>query len=149
MDFKFFFLVNFFNGKANANYSRFTLKSTSKEIGEIYHEHFGETFRKIIESSPAANVEKMKQVHILLDCANGIGGRMTSRFLENQLKGLLNVEIINKDDLDNLNNKCGAEYTQKDQDYPLNSKERLAWYQEKNLKVRCVSYDGDADRIVY
>ena len=141
--------MNFFNGKDNANYSRFSLKSSSKEMSEIYHEYFGETFRKIVESSPPAYVEKMKQGHILLDCANGIGGRMTEKFLETQFKGLLTVEIINKDDLNNLNNKCGAEYTQKDQDYPLNSKERLVPYLEKKLKVRCVSYDGDADRIVY
>jgi len=142
--------VNFFNGRENQNYSRFSLKSSSKEIGEIYHEYFGETFRRILESAPSSSVEKMKNEHILLDCANGIGGRMTERFLENQFKGLLNnVQIINKEDLGNLNNKCGAEYVQKDQDYPLNSKEKLAEYQQKNLKVRCVSYDGDADRIVY
>ena len=91
----------------------------------------------------------MKNGHILLDCANGIGGKMTERFLETHFKGLLNVEIINKNDLGNLNNKCGAEFTQKDQDYPLSSKERIGWYHEKNLKVRCLSYDGDADRIVY
>jgi len=82
---------------------------------------------------------KYEERNILIDCANGV-----SFYPINILKSKLinfNIEIINADldDEQKLNNNCGSDYIQKELKLPENSKPYN----------HCVSFDGDADRIIY
>ena len=56
----------------------------------------------------------------------------------------LNVTIINDDEKpDLLNEECGAEFVQKDQKLPHH-------FSEKGRPgIKCASFDGDADRLIY
>lgn len=103
----------------------------------------------ILETLDEKTREKLKSTQLLIDASNGIGGPSVDRFFNGILKGLLNVEIINKNDLQFLNDKCGAEFVQKEVKYPLNAVDRLREYQEKKQPARCICFDGDADRIVF
>lgn len=63
------------------------------------------------------------------------------------MKDKYNIIPINFNDDQNLNIDCGAEYVHKKQHYPVNAVENL---KKMDLsKTRCLSFDGDADRIVY
>ena len=56
----------------------------------------------------------------------------------------LKVTIINDDvNPDKLNEDCGAEFVHKDQKFPLNFDK----FGKTGLK--CASFDGDADRLIY
>ncbi|XP_033227508.1 phosphoacetylglucosamine mutase [Belonocnema kinseyi] len=74
-----------------------------------------------------------------LDAANGVGALAVKAFQE-YLKGFLTVNVCN-DGSGELNYMCGADYVKIQQVPPLNVVSKP--------NVRCVSIDGDADRIVY
>ncbi|KAG5347948.1 AGM1 mutase, partial [Acromyrmex charruanus] len=74
-----------------------------------------------------------------LDAANGVGAIAAKEF-QKYLKGVLDIKLLN-DGSGDLNHMCGADYVKVQQTLPLNIPS------EKN--VRCVSIDGDADRVVY
>lgn len=93
--------------------------------------------------------KKLLETKLLVDCSNGVGGNMFELFLNGILKSKLNVDQINKDDTSNLNFKCGAEFVQKEVQYPANSIEAIKLLKDKKENVRCISFDGDADRIIF
>jgi phosphoacetylglucosamine mutase len=78
---------------------------------------------------------------LILDCSNGVG---YTSFLpvQEQLKEHLDVTIINSDDLNKLNEGCGAEFVDKHVTTPANYKDG-EWD-----GVKCYSFDGDADRLM-
>jgi hypothetical protein len=54
---------------------------------------------------------------------------------------LLKVDLINtSDDPNVLNEGCGAEFVHKEQQVPEN------FIMSDNKEIKCVSFDGDADR---
>jgi phosphomannomutase len=55
---------------------------------------------------------------IFVDCANGIGGK-TAEKLAKHISSL-DMTLLNKSDLNQLNVDCGAEYVQKSRKFPLN-----------------------------
>ncbi|KAL0109949.1 hypothetical protein PUN28_013532 [Cardiocondyla obscurior] len=76
---------------------------------------------------------------LMLDAANGVGA-IAVKELQRHLEGMLDIKLFN-DGCGDLNYMCGADFVKVQQALPLNVPS------ERN--VRCVSIDGDADRVVY
>ncbi|XP_071530798.1 phosphoacetylglucosamine mutase [Panulirus ornatus] len=76
---------------------------------------------------------------ILFDGANGVGALAMAEFL-NYMEGSLHTTIFNKGE-GVLNHMCGADYVKVQQKWPEGV--------PKTQNVRCVSMDGDADRVIY
>ena len=74
-----------------------------------------------------------------MDCANGVGGKIIP-FFQEELKDLVSLDLINNNDPDSLNKKCGADFVKVDKNFPSE-------YSPKDYNCY-VSFDGDADRIV-
>ncbi|XP_037933349.1 phosphoacetylglucosamine mutase isoform X2 [Teleopsis dalmanni] len=77
---------------------------------------------------------------LIFDGANGVGARKMLQFLK-RMKNSLNVEVFNKGD-GKINHECGADHVKVQQRIPI-AMPILEPY------TRCVSVDGDADRVVY
>ena len=78
-----------------------------------------------------------------LDGANGVGAISTQGFIKAINPQVLKINIYN-DNVENgqlLNSKCGADFVKVQQKSP----ETLPGIANR----RCVSFDGDADRVVY
>lgn len=76
---------------------------------------------------------------VLFDGANGVGALKMLSFAR-KLEPCLEVEVLNKNGKINYN--CGADFVKVQQKFPLS-------FEDVNPGVRCVSVDGDADRVVY
>ncbi|KOC65411.1 Phosphoacetylglucosamine mutase [Habropoda laboriosa] len=74
-----------------------------------------------------------------LDAANGVGATVMREFY-NYLVGTIIINMYN-DGIGDLNHMCGADYVKVKQMPPVSVPNKP--------KVRCVSIDGDADRIIY
>eukprot|EP00760_Papus_ankaliazontas_P036084 PhM_4_TR8185/c0_g1_i1/m.81980/K01836/PGM3; phosphoacetylglucosamine mutase len=81
---------------------------------------------------------------LIVDCANGVGA-LKLPAVADRLRDVLDIELVNTDTATPtiLNEKCGADYIQKNVQMPPNVSP------EKSLSHHVVSFDGDADRIVY
>ncbi|XP_072177523.1 phosphoacetylglucosamine mutase-like [Diadema setosum] len=79
--------------------------------------------------------------HILLDGANGVGALKVAQFLTFMNPGLLDITVYNDGSSGKLNEQCGADFV-KVQQTPSSGMPAQAG-------EKCVSLDGDADRIVY
>ncbi|XP_073244783.1 phosphoacetylglucosamine mutase-like [Porites lutea] len=77
---------------------------------------------------------------IKLDGANGVGA-LKVKMLAKQLKGTLSLVICNDGSSGKLNEKCGADYVKLYQCAPDGM--------DINPGDRCVTFDGDADRVLY
>ncbi|GAB0092189.1 Phosphoacetylglucosamine mutase [Sergentomyia squamirostris] len=77
---------------------------------------------------------------LYFDGANGVGARKMIQFLKRMDKGL-DVVVFNKGE-GKINHECGADYVKVQQRAP-------AGMPEIEANARCVSVDGDADRVVY
>lgn len=77
---------------------------------------------------------------LLFDGANGVGARKMLQFIK-RMNNSLQVEVFNKGD-GKINHECGADHVKVLQRIPIAMPEA-----EPN--TRCVSVDGDADRVVY
>jgi phosphoacetylglucosamine mutase len=64
--------------------------------------------------------------------------------LEAAFVGVMQVTIINDDENpDLLNEGCGAEFVHKDQKFPTH------FDKHGRVGLKCASFDGDADRLIY
>lgn len=79
----------------------------------------------------------------MIDGADGIGGLKITDLepIQNQDKYDLKIEIINDSSAGFLNDECGAEHVHKIRTWPRNA--------ENYSCDKWISFDGDADRIVY
>lgn len=84
------------------------------------------------------NNKKYESV-LQLDAANGVGAIAVKEF-QRYLESALDINLFN-DGSGGLNHMCGADYVKVQQTMPLNVPSKT--------NVRCVSIDGDADRVVY
>lgn len=78
--------------------------------------------------------------YILFDGANGVGARKMIQFLK-RMNNSLNVIVFNSGE-GKINEECGADYVKVQQRPPI----RIP---NAEPNTRCLSIDGDADRIVY
>ncbi|XP_024935454.1 phosphoacetylglucosamine mutase isoform X2 [Cephus cinctus] len=103
---------------------------------EGYYRKLSNAFKSIRGGSPSSD----KYVpSVKLDAANGVGA-IAAREFKKQLEGFLNIEIYNVAN-ENLNHECGADYVKVQQVPPATV--------PVEINCRCVSIDGDADRVVY
>ena len=79
-------------------------------------------------------VEKPFDIELVLDCANGVGWNTASRFIQRLIP---RITFINCDNVDRLNEKCGADYIKTNKRFDCKGSALHA------------SLDGDADRIVF
>lgn len=94
----------------------------------------------VFKSIRGAEKNRTKYTNVLqLDAANGVGAIAVKEF-QRHLADTLDIKLLNDGGAE-LNHLCGADYVKVHQTLPLNVPS------EKN--VRCVSIDGDADRVVY
>uniref|UniRef100_A0A336LSL1 Phosphoacetylglucosamine mutase n=1 Tax=Culicoides sonorensis TaxID=179676 RepID=A0A336LSL1_CULSO len=76
---------------------------------------------------------------VLFDGANGVGALKMLSFAR-KLEPCLEIEVLNKNGKINYN--CGADFVKVQQTFPLS-------FEDVKPGTRCVSVDGDADRVVY
>lgn len=77
--------------------------------------------------------------HLVVDCANGVGANQLKKLVP-YLNGQITFEILN-DGSGTLNHMCGADFVKTNQKEPC----LIALKPGQNY----VSFDGDADRIIY
>lgn len=120
-------------------------KGTKAEYGvpteEGYYNKYIGAF-KLLQNPCAANSTGNYEPRIYFDGANGVGAKKIKYFQEG-LKGVLDIVMFNDGCIGKgqLNNKCGADHVKSEQQFPNGV--------PKDPNVRCVSVDGDADRVVY
>ncbi|XP_050398269.1 phosphoacetylglucosamine mutase [Patella vulgata] len=88
------------------------------------------------EPTPCKNYSRK----LYVDAANGVGAPKL-RSLLSHLSDLLDVQVFNDGSEGRLNYQCGADYVKVQQKLPVDMKVEAG--------IRCASFDGDADRIVY
>jgi len=101
-----------------------------------YYHKITQAFKKFLSLVPDKGAYRNK---IVFDGANGVGAASMAQFKE-RLEGVLEVEMVNTGEGE-LNSGCGADYVKVSQGGPAGLS--LA------MGVRCVSVDGDADRVLY
>lgn len=75
---------------------------------------------------------------VYIDCANGVGYHI----MECAKKYTnLDIKLTNKNNIDLLNDHCGAEYVHKTRSLPSN-------FESIKPYTLCASFDGDADRLI-
>ncbi|XP_031635018.1 phosphoacetylglucosamine mutase [Contarinia nasturtii] len=77
---------------------------------------------------------------LLFDGSNGVGARKMLQFLK-RMNDELNVTVYNQGE-GKINENCGADYVKIGQTLPIGTPDSEPY-------TRCVSIDGDADRVVY
>ncbi|KAK6186351.1 hypothetical protein SNE40_008402 [Patella caerulea] len=98
--------------------------------------HAFQALSKQQEPTPCKNYSR----RLYVDAANGVGAPKL-RSLLSHLGGLLDVQVFNDGSEGRLNYQCGADYVKVQQKLPVDMKVEAG--------IRCASFDGDADRIVY
>lgn len=136
------FLVWFANKEG---YSHTQIDEMTEDLYYDYYQKNLQEYYKIIKK--AEGTTKF-QKHLVVDTANGIGGPQLKKLelYKNAKDYGLNFVILNDGSTgtEYLNSKCGAECVQKDKSFPLGSEEI-----KSDDSTKWVSFDGDADRIVY
>ena len=79
---------------------------------------------------------------MIVDCANGVGAPRLREFLEHIPREMLEIELRNE--RGELNHDCGADFVKISQKMPTEFRNS-----EEGKEGKCVSFDGDADRILY
>lgn len=101
-------------------------------------------YTKLIKAFETIRGDKLENLNyrnkLLFDGANGVGARKMLQFLK-RMKNSLNVEVFNSGS-GKINHECGADHVKVKQCCPIGMPSA-----EPN--TRCVSVDGDADRVVY
>lgn len=114
-------------------------QNTEGEYGEAteegYFNKISNAFLDLRSLSGKTGVPVVK-----LDGANGVGA-LKVKMLAKQLKGTLSLVICNDGSSGKLNEKCGADYVKLYQCAPDGM--------DINPGDRCVTFDGDADRVLY
>ncbi|XP_050708023.1 phosphoacetylglucosamine mutase-like [Eriocheir sinensis] len=116
-----------------------TCHNDSGEYGEPtvegYYKKISQAFVSLrSHGSSSANYEPV----VLFDGANGVGALAMEEFMKH-LQNTLKVTIYNKEGI--LNHMCGADFVKVQQKWPEGV--------PQTINVRCVSVDGDADRVIY
>lgn len=109
----------------------------AREIG--YYARLTDAFKALLKFGSKSEGSNYSP-NLVLDCANGVGGekmRMLCRFVP---EGSLRIQFRNEDGV--LNHECGADYIKIGQVLPTG-------FDDVDVKAKCASFDGDADRLIY
>ncbi|RMZ78239.1 hypothetical protein DV737_g3975, partial [Chaetothyriales sp. CBS 132003] len=121
-----------------------TQENPAKYFGEPsekgYYEKLANAFKRIMKD------RKPVHGHVVVDCANGVGGpklREFLKYLPTAEEGGIDIKVVNDETLNTslLNRDCGADFVKTKQRSP-------GGYKAQPLE-RCCSLDGDADRLIY
>ena len=104
------------------------------------------TFLSMSLCQEGGNKESKKnyQPSLVLDCANGVGAIAITELMGHAgFEERLKIHMINCESKpDKLNLGCGAEVVK-------NLKMPEGWTKETHAGMKCVAFDGDADRQIY
>ncbi|CAN6463274.1 unnamed protein product [Victoria cruziana] len=107
-----------------------------------YFSQLSNSFRILMDLMPEEAVESAVAEKLVVDGSNGVGGEKLQE-LKKLLCGLdIQVRNSGKEGEGLLNEKVGADFVQKEKIPPLG-------FSPADVELRCASFDGDADRIVY
>jgi len=101
-----------------------------------YYTKISDAFKKFMS---LVGSTKTYQPKVLFDGANGVGALAMEGFI-NRLKDVIEVEVIKRGEGE-LNFECGADYVKVHQSAPAGV--------SLPQGLRCLSVDGDADRVMY
>ncbi|CCJ28822.1 unnamed protein product [Pneumocystis jirovecii] len=104
------------------------------EIG--YYNKLSKAYQYLMENQTC-------QIPLFVDCANGIGALKLKNLCRLINKNILNVKIVNENtnNPNELNRECGADFVKLQNKLPLGV--------EASTEGHLLSFDGDADRILY
>ncbi|KAL4272672.1 hypothetical protein GQ457_13G004220 [Hibiscus cannabinus] len=106
-----------------------------------YFEQISSSFRCLVDLIPNETESNKMDNTVVVDGADGVGGEKLE-VLKNMLTGLV-IEVRNTGkDGGLLNDGVGADYVQKEKVVPRG-------FGSNDVGIRCASFDGDADRLVY
>lgn len=114
------------------------LKSTEAD----YFIQITDSFRQLLELAPGDKGSDKLIEELIVDGANGIGGLKLEELKPKLARLDIAVRNSGKEGEGILNERCGADFVQKEKVHPLG-------FGSKDVGVRCASFDGDADRLVY
>lgn len=129
----------------------YTHQSNQTSMFITYNQYLLENFKQFHKTNAQCLLEhfhylnkstittRVSKLHI--DCANGVGALRLEEMIDSLYNMGLDVILYNTGN-GKLNDKCGADYVEKELKFPANM-ENIEDYD------RCCSIDGDADRIVY
>ncbi|XP_037459451.1 phosphoacetylglucosamine mutase-like [Triticum dicoccoides] len=107
-----------------------------------YFTQIAESFRHLLELTPDDKGIDDLNEKLIVDGANGIGGLKLEQIKSNLARLDILVRNSGKEGEGILNERCGADFVQKEKVLPLG-------FGPNDVGVRCASFDGDADRLVY
>jgi phosphoacetylglucosamine mutase len=106
-----------------------------------YYNKLSTAFMQLYNSAFAAGNRLLYKPLLYVDGSNGVGALKLAELLKCIETSQLTVQIFNDGTRGKLNHLCGADYVKVQQKAP----EGLPL----TVGMRCASFDGDADRIVY
>ncbi|PKA60421.1 Phosphoacetylglucosamine mutase [Apostasia shenzhenica] len=107
-----------------------------------YFMQLSESFRCLIEMVPEGITKQNFDLRLIVDGANGVGGMKLEQLKELLTGQEIQVRNACKQGLGVLNERVGADYVQKEKVAPCG-------FGPNDIGLRCASFDGDADRLVY
>lgn len=106
-----------------------------------YFEQLAHSYRCLVELIPDENKVSSFDDKLVVDGANGVGGDKLEVLRD--LCGCLSIEVRNSSRGEGvLNERVGADFVQKEKVMP-------SGFDPSDVGLRCASFDGDADRLVY
>jgi len=118
-------------------------QNTNGQYGEVGEEGYFDKLAKAFKLIRGLHEEKGNyKAKLMFDGANGVGAQKM-RLLAQKMGNSLDVTVVNDgtQEGDVLNSGCGADFVKVQQKAPRNL--------EHTRGERCVSVDGDADRVMY
>ncbi|XP_022968702.1 phosphoacetylglucosamine mutase-like [Cucurbita maxima] len=118
------------------------VRNKGLESSELdYFNGLSNSFKWLLDSNPNNSELNDWDNRLVVDGANGVGGQKLE-LLKEKLNGLA-IEIRNSGKGEGvLNERVGADFVQKEKTVPCS-------FGSQDVGIRCVSFDGDADRLVY
>uniref|UniRef100_A0A1D1Z9M1 Phosphoacetylglucosamine mutase n=1 Tax=Anthurium amnicola TaxID=1678845 RepID=A0A1D1Z9M1_9ARAE len=118
-------------------------RNKGRKVTEFdYYTQLSNSFKHLMDLIPKELARNIFDSTVLVDGANGVGGEKLME-LRKMLTGLeIHVRNSGKDGEGILNDGVGADFVQKEKVVPHG-------FGPNDIRRRCVSLDGDADRLVY
>lgn len=120
-----------------------------EKLAEAYVKALASGYVDLLAGAPSDGSSNPTKV--LVDCANGVGSAALKQLTAALVKAPggktaaegLHMVLVNTGE-GRLNDGCGADFVQKERELPASIEKALS-----PSSTRCVSIDGDADRVVY
>jgi phosphomannomutase len=111
------------------------LITSTEEVRPLFEQNFSRYFTEAADYLGWKNI-----INRTIDCANGVGAKAMPNF-NNLIKNYITAELNNTSDDEFLNKDCGADHVKTKKLFPRNF--------QRQPHDSYLSFDGDADRIVF